>query len=176
MFWELIATLFAGLGAAGLALMLRALSGKRLPRWLIPACAGLGMLGFQVYSEYTWFGHQKSLLPDSARVVRTVEETSLWRPWSLLFPQILRFMAIDREEVTVNRDNPDLVLTHLYLFERRLSARRIPQVIHCGQNARADFAPELPIPEPGEPVSGAWHALAEDDPLLMAVCDRASSR
>ena len=36
MIWHLIAAIFAGLGAAGLGLLLRTLSGKRLPRWIVP--------------------------------------------------------------------------------------------------------------------------------------------
>jgi hypothetical protein len=54
MIWELLATIFAGLGAAGLVMAFRAIF-KKLPKWLIPAGAGLGMLFFQVYNEYSWY-------------------------------------------------------------------------------------------------------------------------
>ena len=64
MFWELVATVFAGLGAAGIALLLRKLSAQKLPRYLVPVFAGLGMLGFQIHAEYNWYSHQKSLLPE----------------------------------------------------------------------------------------------------------------
>ncbi len=67
MIWHLIAAIFAGLGAAGLGLLLRTLSGKRLPRWIVPVCAGLGMLGYQIQHEYGWFDHKRQQLPDSAR-------------------------------------------------------------------------------------------------------------
>ena len=70
MIWEWIATITAGLGAAGLLMLLR-LFYKRLPKSLIPAAAGLGMLLFQIHSEYTWFDHTRSLLPASAVVVVT---------------------------------------------------------------------------------------------------------
>lgn len=46
MIWELLATIFAGLGAAGLVMAFRAVF-KKLPKWLIPAGAGLGMLFFR---------------------------------------------------------------------------------------------------------------------------------
>lgn len=172
MFWEFVATVFAGLGAAGVALLLRALSARRLPRWLVPACAGLGMLGFQVYTEYTWFAHQQSLLPDGVAVVRTVEEQALWRPWSYFAPQTVRFMALNVGDASVNSQHPNLVLAELYLFERRRSARRIPQVIDCGRGARADFSRDLRFPEPGQALSNDWYPLAADDPMLTSVCDR----
>ena len=61
-------------GAAGIMMMIR-LFIKKLPKWLVPAAAGLGMIGFQVYSEYTWFSHTRSLLPESAVVVAEVRKT-----------------------------------------------------------------------------------------------------
>lgn len=170
MFWELIATLSAGLGAAGIALLLRALTLKKLPNWIIPVFAGAGMLGFQIYSEYTWFNHQRSLLPQGVEVVRTAEESSAWRPWSYLYPQTMRFIAADVKNAAINQQNRDLVLVDLYFFERRMSARRVPQVIHCQQHARADFTEELVIPAHGEKVAAGWHILTADDPLLRSLC------
>lgn len=171
MFWELIATVFAGLGAAGIALAGRHLTAKRLPSWAVPVCAGLGMLGFQVYSEYSWFQHQSGLLPEGIVVVKRVQETTYWRPWSYVFPQTVRFMAVDGGKAAVNRENPDLVLADIYVFERRLPARRVPQVFHCAQKASAVFSENLQIPGAGETLSDQWHSLGDDHPLLVAVCE-----
>lgn len=170
MFWELLATVFAGLGAAGIALFLRLATAKRVPAWTIPVFAGTGMLAFQVYSEYTWFSHQKSLLPETVQVVKAVEQTSPWRPWTLVFPQTVRFIAIEVGEGAANQLNPDLVLANVYLFERRYAARRLHQVFHCQENARADFSSELQVPMPGEVLSPQWRTLESDDPLLVAAC------
>ncbi|MDQ2076890.1 hypothetical protein [Marinimicrobium sp. ABcell2] len=170
MFWEIVATAFAGLGAAGVALAVRRFSRQRLPKWTVPAFAGLGMLAFQIYSEYDWFHHQRSLLPQGVQVVRSVEESVPWRPWSYVVPQTVRFMAVDVENASVNRANLDLVLADIYVFERRLPARRIRQVFHCAQRATAMFSEQLEFPSPGEPVSEHWRQLDHDDPLFAAVC------
>ena len=66
MLWQLVAAVFAGLGAAGVGLILRQLSGKRLPRWIVPALGGLGMIGYQVHYEYAWFDYKQAQLPASA--------------------------------------------------------------------------------------------------------------
>ena len=95
MFWELIATIFAGIGGAGIALMLRKLTKKTAPKWLVPVFAGAAMLGFQIQGEYDWYHHQASLLPEGVVVVKTVQEEAPWRPWSYVFPQTLRFIAAD---------------------------------------------------------------------------------
>jgi hypothetical protein len=173
MLWELLATVFAGLGAAGVALALRSLTRKRFPAWSVPAFAGAAMLGFQIYSEYTWFSHQKSLLPEDVTVVRTVEETAAWRPWTFIYPQTVRFIAVRVGTGAINQKNPDLVLADLFLFERRMAARQVPQVFHCGANARADLTDNLAIPAPGASLDDSWVLLASDDELLRAVCGKA---
>lgn len=175
MFWEFIATACAGLGAAGIALILRKISAKKLPSWTVPAFAGAGMLLFQIYSEYTWFSHQKSLLPPSVQVVKTVAETSPWRPWTFIQPQVVRFMAIHVGADAVNQMNPQLVLADIYLFERRRMAKRLHEVFHCGQSARAEFSEHFSLPRQGETLSKQWLLLAEDDPALTAAC-RAAGR
>lgn len=168
MFWEFIATIFAGMGAAGIALTLRFLSRKKLASWWIPIAAGVGMLAFQIYSEYTWFDHQKTLLPAGVEVVRTAEQTAFWRPWSYVFPQTLRFIAADLNNASHNEHNPDLIRLDLYLFERRMAARKVITVIHCRQHARADYHPQLQLPTPSEPLSREWYKLESKDPMLRA--------
>ncbi|MDX1677188.1 hypothetical protein [Arsukibacterium sp.] len=175
MLWELIATIFAGLGAAGIALAIRFISRKKAPRWLIPVFAGLGMLSFQVQSEYNWYQHQAGRLPAGVVVIRTVEQRAFWRPWSYIYPQTLRFIAADIGNAAANQRNNAVWLVDLYLFERRLAAKRVPQVVHCQQQARTDFTENLQIPAPGEAVSPAWQKLDDNDPLLVALCQRQTS-
>lgn len=172
MLLELIATLFAGLGAAGIALFGRMITAKRLPRWTIPAFAGAGMLGFQIYSEYSWFNHQASLLPDKVVVVKSVSESRPWKPWTYLYPQTVRFMALDKGSAATNHINPSLVLADLYMFERRRSAQRVPQVFHCDEGARANLTTDLQIPAPNETLNQQWLRLPPDDPLLTLACSK----
>ena len=55
MFLDLVATISAAFALAGVALILRSLSRKRLPGWIVPAAAGFGMLSFAIWNEYTWY-------------------------------------------------------------------------------------------------------------------------
>ena len=61
MFWTFVATIFSGLGAAGIALGIRALTRKKAPKWIIPVFAGVGMLAYLVHGEYNWFEHKQTL-------------------------------------------------------------------------------------------------------------------
>ena len=175
MFWELVATVFAGLGAAGIALMLRKLSAKKLPRYLVPVFAGLGMLGFQIHAEYNWYSHQTSLLPAGVVVVKAVEEKISWRPWTLIKPQITRFMAVDVKNSAANSNNADLVLANLYLFERRQAAINVKLVVHCKEQKRADFTEQLLLPAPGEAAGADFVTINADEKMLLAVCSKTSA-
>lgn len=170
MLWDLIATIVAGFGAAGIALLLRKLTAQRAPRYLIPAFAAAGMVGFQIYSEYQWFEHQKSLLPAGVVVVKTIAESTAWRPWSYLKPQVVRFMALDVKNASANQQNPQLMLATVYLFERRNPAAAIRQVIHCRLRYRADFTEQLVLPTTGAALDQQWHPIGPGEQALLQVC------
>ncbi|MBT1063283.1 hypothetical protein KJY73_06840 [Bowmanella sp. Y26] len=170
MLWEFVATLVAGIGAAGIALMIRKLSKNKTPKWLIPVFAGLGILGFQVQAEYNWYAHQTSLLPDGVKVVRSVDEQAWYRPWSFVWPQTVRFMAVDTKNVATNDNHADWLMIDLYLFERRMAAKRVTQVLSCQAKAMAPFSDKLSAPDAGQGLNRDWVKLASDDPLLALLC------
>lgn len=168
MIWHLIAAIFAGLGAAGLGLLLRTLSGKRLPRWVVPVCAGLGMLGYQVQHEYGWFDHKRQQLPDSARVVSTTQEPALWRPWTYLLPMTTAFTVVDRDDVAVETvDGQRLAEFILYRFTSGAAQR----VIHQAQLLNCDNRELVPLSEEQRrPQADELRRLEGSDPLYREVC------
>jgi len=181
MLFEFIATITAAFGMAGVALIiahLSKLSGKRAPRWLVPLFAAIGIFGFQIHQEYNWYDQQVSQLPKGVNVVKTAESTEWFRPWSYIKPQVLRFIAADTGNASVQVDDPDMYLVNLYLFERRRSVQKILQVIDCDTPARADYViPQkngnLTIDEHVKQTT-AWRELATDDLLFIRVCTDAS--
>ncbi len=177
MLFEFIATIAAGFGLAGVALIITHLSklaGKRAPRWLIPLFGAIGIFGFQISQEYNWFSQQTAKLPKGLIVVKTVEESTWFRPWSYVKPQTFRFIAADSGNARANTNNKDVYLVNLYLFERRRSVQQIPQVIDCAAPARADYVlqdkeSELTIDEHVKQTT-AWRPLTKDDPLFISIC------
>lgn len=161
MFWHLIATFIAGLGAAGIALLLRKLSGNRLPRGITPTLAGLAMLAFQLVSEYQWFSHQQQRLPANLQVVMTVAESTPWRPWSYLWPQVTRFMAADRASISRNQLDTDVLLVDLYLFAPFSPTVPVKQLLNCRTGLTADFDPQ----HSAIPAADQWYALPTNNQL-----------
>lgn len=166
MFFELVATIAAGLAAAGLALIAGHLSGGRLPRWFVPLAAGGAMLAYAVWSEYTWAGRTVAGLPEGVEVLTTVEETRLWKPWTYLVPQTTRIMALDRQGVLTNPDAQGILLADVYLFARWTPPAKRPQLVDCDKRARADVS-SAALADPG---TAAWRRVDGDDPLIKALC------
>lgn len=166
MFFELIATFAAGAAAAGLALIAGHLSGGRLPKWITPVMAGVAMLGYAIWSEYSWAGRTAGGLPEGVEVLVNVEETRFWKPWTYVVPQTTRLMALDRASVQRNPQAPGILLADLYFFARWTPPSKRPQLVDCAQGTRADVnAAAL-----ADPSEATWRSMAEDDPLKEALC------
>lgn len=115
---ELIAAIAAAFVLGGIALILRKLSGQRLPKWFVPASAGLGLIGFTIWSEYDWFDRVSAELPDGVEVVWQAEEGMPLRPWTYVMPITTRFIAMDTRGVAAHPANPDLRMAKLFTFAR----------------------------------------------------------
>lgn len=171
MIWQLIAALFAGLGAAGVGLILRQLSGKRLPRWLIPVMGGLGILGYQIHYEYTWFDNKQAQLPASARVVATEESHMLWRPWTYAFPLTTAFTVIDKSNLIVQEAGEDrLARFILYRFEKQHTDQVTHQayLLNCGAKEMVPLAGEE-----GQPHYGKLRRVDASSLIFRTICSEA---
>lgn len=168
MIWHLIAAVFAGLGAAGIGLLLRLASGKRLPKWIIPAFAGLGMLGYQIHYEYNWFEHKRSQLPATAEVVDTRQDSMPWRPWTYFYPMTVSFSVVDQGSMVPRQaDDQKLVEFILYRFEKEYVDQLHQQqyLLNCSS------AELVPLTEEShQPRVDALRKLEENSSLYQAVC------
>lgn len=171
MFVELIATVFAGIACAGVALLLNMLTGRRLPKWIMPVAAGLGMIGMTISNEYTWFERTAERLPQGVDIAMTVQEQSWLRPWTQVWPYTKRFVAVDIATARKNPDFPDQRMSDLYFFGRWSPVTQAPMLFDCA-GARsailidgAEFAPD------GTVANAEWEAMPAGDPVLKTVCE-----
>lgn len=166
MFWTFVATVFCGLGAAGIALGIRAATRNHAPKWIIPVFAGLGMLGYMIHGEYTWYDHKSDLLPEEAVVVDTETDGILWRPWTFAFPYVTAFSTVDTESISQDTANPDIVRFTLYRFEQKLTdaiSHRV-HILNCQSREL------VPIGSDGTPRVDNMKMLDTTDRLLTTVC------
>lgn len=167
MFWTFVATVFCGLGAAGIALGIRSITAKRAPKWIVPAFAGLGMLGYLIYGEYTWYDHKQTLLPDEAVVVDTEQQGIYFRPWTFVFPYVTAFSTVDTQSIARDTDDPDIVRFTLYRFDQTVtdSVSHRVHLINCATRELVPFGSD------GTPRVDNMKQLDTSDPLFQTVCD-----
>lgn len=170
MFLELVATFVAGIACAGIAMVLNRLFGGRLPRWLTPVAAGLGMLAVTVSNEYTWYDRTSGQLPEGLAVALTVEEDSWIRPWTKIWPYTKRFIAVDQDSIRTHDAKPGQRMADLYFFGRWSPVNRAPVVFDCETMRSAllidgaDFGPDGTL-------NGAdWQSVPPDDVVLATTC------
>lgn len=170
MILELVGTVVAGIAAAGLVLIARSLLGERVPKWLIPIAAGVGMLTATISSEYGWYGRTLAVLPEGFEVAQTVDSRAPWRPWTYLFPYTERFVAVDTVSM---RQNPAIAgqrMVDLYFFGRWAPVNRVTALLDCEGNRRAPLVEGASFDDTGQVAGADWISVAADDPVLRVGC------
>ncbi|MCM0612522.1 hypothetical protein KFJ24_08550 [Marinobacter sediminum] len=166
MFWTFVATVFCGLGAAGIALGIRTATRNKAPKWIIPVFAGAGMLGYLIHGEYTWYDHKQAQLPEEAIVVDTERDGILWRPWTFAFPYVTAFSTVDTKSISYDTGNPDVVRFTLYRFEQKV-ADAVSHRIHILNCQTREL---VPLGSDGTPRVDNMKTLNNGDALLNTVC------
>ena len=115
---ELIAAIVAAIACAGIAMILRRLSRNRLPAWILPAAAALGLISYTAWSEYSWYGRMAAALPEGVHVVWEDDRPQALRPWTMAVPLVTRFVALDTRQMLAHPSGPDLILANAYGFAR----------------------------------------------------------
>jgi len=139
-------------------------------RWLIPASAGAGMLGFTIYNDYSWFERTAGGLPQSFRVTATGERSTAIQPWSLAVPVTVRFTAVDLGSLQAREADPSIRRAPVHLVGRHQPTFTSLQLFDCAANRQADAEGGDAGPD-GLPPPAAWIGVPAADPLLRAVCD-----
>lgn len=167
MVWNLVATVFAGLGAAGIAMILRTLTRKKLPKWIVPVAAGLGMLGYSIYNEYNWFEFKTSQLPEGSVVVSSEKSSMIWRPWTFAFPMTDAFTVLDTNSLTHQvTESGTLAQFVLYNFERSYT----DHVQHSAYLMNCDKGEMVQLDEARNMVPGSLEQVEKSTPLMARVC------
>ncbi len=171
MFVELIATIVAGIACAGIVMLINLGLGKRLPKWLMPVAAGLGMIAATVSNEYTWFDRTADALPEGVEVALTVEEQGWGRPWTQVWPYTKRFVAVDVATARSNPALPDQRLADLYFFGRWSPVNQAPMIFDCAEQRSALLIDGAEFAEDGTVANADWGQMEADDPVLTLVCE-----
>ncbi len=170
MFFHLVSTFAAGVCAAGFVMLLYRATSRKAPKFLLPMVAGLAMIGFNVWSEYTWHSRTASALPDHIKVVERYPYESSWQPWTLLFPRIDRLLAVDVSRTRRNEKLPNFVLAEILLVHRFDPTAVALQMFDCKTARRTDVVESKGFGEDGMPVGADWMPVERESALFRTLC------
>lgn len=173
MLLEFIAAIVTALAVGGLMHLLIVVSGRRLPRWLIPAGAGLGMLAFVIWSEYSWAARSLAVLPEPVVLASKNQSRAWFRPWTYVKPLTTRMILVDHRLTRRHAEFPAQRLVAVVLMERWAPTRQIPVLFDCLGLRRIDLLDGVRLAEDGRVEGGHWRELPADDPVLRAACEPA---
>lgn len=167
---DMIAMIAVGAGLIGMYMLINRLAGRRLPKGLLPICLGIALIGFAVWNEYSWYRRVTEKLPESVVVVSPVQERSVWRPWTYVFPVTTRFVAVDRAAVQRSEERPGLVRTEAILVQRWAGTKRVSVAFDCPAAKRAELGGAAVLGADGTLTGAAWAEVPKDDPMMLAAC------
>lgn len=166
MIWHLLAVFIIGLCVGAFAFLLRKLSRNKLPSWIIPVCAGTGMLGYLAYYDYTWFDFKRSQLPQEYVVIDQDRASNFFRPWSYLVPSVSSFAILDGQFKETRQDGQILIEYIRYEFINdyieRLESQ--PYVINCTTGEQLAVIPS------GSHVTNKVELVASDSLVFQTLC------
>ncbi|MCA2014078.1 hypothetical protein [Pararhodobacter sp. CCB-MM2] len=167
---DFIGSLATGLGLLGVVLLINRLILKgRFGRWIYPATVALGMVGYTVWAEYTWAERTVAGLPQLEMVSESGDPV-IYRPWTYLWPQATRVLAIDLSNTRTHPEQPGQVMTQVVFIARWQPIRAVSVVYDCNEHTRADVLDGVTMNADGSLTGAEWHALAADDPVMVAAC------
>jgi hypothetical protein len=170
MVFEFFAAVVAAFAMAGIALVLRKLSGGRLPKWIVPVAAGAGLLGFTVWGEYDWFSRVSAELPEGVVVVDAPKVAMPLRPWTYLVPLTIRFTAIDNRVTVTDPANPDLRIARELSFARWAGTDERLVIVDCAANRQALLTAGVSPDAEGGMAGADWVDVAPDNAFQLAAC------
>ncbi|MDT8856886.1 hypothetical protein RNZ50_17980 [Paracoccaceae bacterium Fryx2] len=170
MLMDLVATIAAGAGLAGIVMAIRWLSRGRLPKYILPAAIGAGMLMFSVWNEYSWYPRVSGALPDNVVIVSAPEDRVFYRPWTYLFPVSSRFLALDRTAMATSATNADLRRADAMIVQRWAAVQRVPLAFDCAGGRRADLIDGAALAADGTLTGGRWLEVGQEDEMQRAAC------
>ena len=157
MLLEFMAVIVAGGAMAGIFIGLGKLTKGALPKWTVPAAAGLGMLLTSIAIEYSWYETNTAELPTGSTVIDTAEVQVFYKPWTYVWPYVDGLLAIG--PVT---ETGDLRETSVHRRMRWQTPETVNIQMDCGQGtiARALVGGgyESPVPIPNS------------DPIFQQIC------
>ena len=151
MLFNLLATFFVGASVWVLIWAGFRTTKRKVPGFLIPMAVGASMLGYTIWTEYSWFGRTMDAMPAEVQLVKT-------------------YSAVDMGKARINPKFPDMVMVETLLVKRDEGPAKVQQMMHCGLGQFADLPANPEFDAKGLPIGVKWTPASDFPELMDAVC------
>mgnify|MGYP001168465813 CR=1 FL=1 len=173
MLFNLIAALMSGVLGASVAYALYRLSNRRLSRAIIPFAMALGMIGYNVWNEMSWYSRTSAALPNRFVVIEDGPPVSSpISPWTYIVPRIDKFRVLDTQSVQPLPKSDGRYLAKVHDIERYLGSRDSSVIVDCGTKEQAEITAATSFNEDGLPSNVAWGKIAPVNHIAGSICKR----
>lgn len=168
---DFISMIAIGFAVGGTLYLVNHMSGRRVPKWVMPAAVGVAMLGFTIWNEYSWAHRNRMYYPQTAVVTFENEKRQVWRPWTYLKPVTTRMAMLDRGPEAGLPADPGAEYRHarMYLLERWRPAYGLTVIFDCANARRADARAEGATK--ADLAAAEWQDVDRDDTAFRAACE-----
>lgn len=142
--WHLLAVFISGFSLGGLTFLARKLTRNKLPAWLVPVAAALGMFGYLAVYDYTWYDYKTEQVrltqsPNEVMFFNQKRERGFFKPWSFVVAPINSFFIFDGNSKSSLQNDQVLVEYFLYEFIKDPIERQqvYMAVLNCTTQERA---------------------------------------
>jgi hypothetical protein len=170
MFWTLVTVFIAGFAGAGIGYLLRTITRKKLPKGIVPICAGLTMIVATVGQEYSWENGVRSTMADDLVIISTREQQAWYQPWTFIQPWVRGFISYSPSETVETAEGSGIYAVQLRIQERWQPQMVRPALVDCPNALWTDITAEMTFTDAGQPIDARWLEEQSDFPIVDAVC------
>lgn len=170
MFWTLVTVFIAGFAGAGIGFLLRTITRKKLPKGIVPICAGLTMIVATIGQEYGWQDGVRSTMPDDLVIISEREQQAWYQPWTFIQPWVRGFISYSPSESVETAEGSGIYAVQLRIQERWQPQTIMPILVDCGADRWTDVTPDTSLTDTGEPEGTPWRETGREDPIVSTVC------
>lgn len=172
MLFLLLGTFVAGVGAAGIAILVyKYILRRPRPKATIPISAGVAMILMQVVLDYGWFARATADFGDDIVVISTAQGTSLVQPLSFIVPRTDRFLAFDKASIKTHDALPGIRMGTMFQAQKDGPTTEILQIFDCINARRADWSGAMPLDADSLATKAKWFEIPSGNPLYQAACE-----
>lgn len=170
MIFILAGALLIGVSAAALVALPFRLMRKPIPKGILPIAGGVALVSFVLWNDYSWFDRTRSELPERVVVLDEARYSGAIQPWTLAFPRVNAFVAMDPNNARRNEGLPGIVMVDVYYLRRYAPTLTSAHLVDCNERRSANMPNEPDFAEDGMPLNLEWRDGTVDTALVEALC------